>query len=143
MIVFKTIQLCLKIFKTKQQKQINQQTEQEIIQEIHDSFDNAQEDLLNQAMAIINSHDITKSTKAERLQALGFTSSKVVIDNIETQKVLLASKKDAELVNYYKQTYPFLKFLKEDQLDTICEKYGLIYAPVNKYTKDVPEKKRK
>ncbi len=115
-------------------------TEQEIIQEIHDSFDNAQEELLSQAMAIINNHSLSDTSKADRLEALGFTRSKTVVKNIENKKVLVESKKDADLVNYYKQTYPFLKFLKEEQLDTICEKYGLMYAPVDRYTKDVPDK---
>lgn len=114
--------------------------EKVIIQEIHDSFDNAQDELLRQATRIINLHTPKDNNKAERLKKLGFTQSEIVVKRAKNEKLLVESKKDADLVNYYKTNYPFLKFLKEEQLDQICNKYNLIYAPVEKYTKDVPEK---
>lgn len=114
--------------------------EKEIIQEIHDSFDNAQDELLKQATYIIEQHKPKSSDKAERLEKLGFVNSETVIKNLANKEVLISSKKDADLVNYYKTSYPFLKFLKEEQLDAICKKYNLIYAPVGRYKKDVPEK---
>lgn len=109
-----------------------------IIQEIHDSFDKAQDQLLEEAIAIINSH--CPSDKADRLEKLGFVNSKVVKHHQEKQKTFLKSKEDAELVKHYKFNYPFLKFLKEDQLDAICDKYGLVYTTVDRYKEDVPEK---
>lgn len=115
-------------------------SEKQIIQEIHDSFDGAQDELLKQAISIIEQHKPELNDKAERLEKLGFIQSKSVVSNIESRKALISSKKDADLVNYYKTSYPFLKFLKEEQLDTICEKYNLIYAPVDRYKEDVPEK---
>ena len=111
-----------------------------IIQEIHDSFDNAQDELLKQATSIIEQHKPNLSNKAERLEKLGFVNSETVLKNLDRKEVLISSKKDADLVNYYKTSYPFLKFLKEEQLNTICEKYNLIYAPVGRYKEDVPEK---
>ena len=110
------------------------------IQEIHDSFDNAQDELLKQATSIIKQHKPKLSDKAERLEKLGFVNSEPVVRNLTNKEVLISSKKDADLVNYYKTSYPFLKFLKEEQLNTICEKYNLIYAPVSRYKEDVPEK---
>ena len=44
---------------------------------------------------------------------------------------------------YYKEAYPFLKFLTEEKLEEICEKYNLIYAPVQNYIEDVPQKNLK
>lgn len=38
------------------------------------------------------------------------------------------------------KTYPNLKFITEPILDAICEKWGLIYAPVFAYTGDIPQK---
>lgn len=114
--------------------------EKVIIQEIHDSFDNAQEELLKQAHRIIGANKPLVSDKAERLEDLGFVKSKDVVKNIEIKYDLLESEYDAELVNYYKSTYPFLKFLKEEQLESICKKYNLIFAPVDRYKEDVPEK---
>lgn len=114
--------------------------EKVIIQEIHDSFDNAQDELLKQATSIIKQHKPKLSDKAERLEKLGFVNSETVVKNLTNKEVLISSKKDADLVNYYKTSYPFLKFLKEEQLDAICKKYNLIYAPVGRYKEDVPEK---
>ena len=114
--------------------------EKVIIQEIHNSFDNAQDELLKQATSIIEQYKPNLSNKAERLEKLGFVNSETVVKNIDRKKVLISSKKDADLVNYYKTSYPFLKFLKEEQLNAICKKYNLIYAPVGRYKEDVPEK---
>lgn len=114
--------------------------EKEVIQEIHDSFDNAQEELLQEANAIIGQYDTERVTKADRLEKLGFKKSLTVVENLKKKNVLLNSKKDADLVNYYKSTYPFLKFLKEEQMEAICKKYNLVFAPVERYKKDVPEK---
>lgn len=115
--------------------------EKAVIKEIHDSFDNAQEELLKEAESIINStsNDLLID-KAERLKKLGFTSSIVAKKGSEVRDKLIQSKEDAELVAYYKQNYPLMKFLRESQLDEICGKYNLIYAPVKNYIKDVPEK---
>jgi hypothetical protein len=117
-------------------------TEQEIIREIHDSFDRAQDELLAQAKEIIGQIESKDSDieKGERLKALGFISSKTVKEVEVKKSKLLESKKDADLVEYYKRTYPFQKFLKVEQLNAICEKYGLIYAPVERFTEDVPSK---
>ena len=87
--------------------------EKVIIQEIHNSFDNAQDELLKQATSIIEQYKPNLSNKAERLEKLGFVNSETVVKNIDRKKVLISSKKDADLVNYYKTSYPFLKFLKE------------------------------
>lgn len=114
--------------------------EKVLIQEIHDSFDNAQDELLKQAIFIIEQQIDKISDKAERLNKLGFVSSKIVLQNRTEKQILIGSANDADLVNYYKNAYPFLKFLKEYQLDSICKKYNLIYAPVSKYKEDVPEK---
>lgn len=124
---------------------------QTIIKEIHDSFDSAQDRLLKEAISVLSfvkedgSFEI--EDKAERLKKLGFTSSLVVKEfekiSVEREKknhFIVKTKKEAELINYYKYTYPFLKFLTEGELDRICNKYNLIYAPVGNYKEDVPDK---
>lgn len=115
-------------------------SDKEIIEEIHSSFDNAQEELLQQAMKIINDTKSNLSSKAERLEAIGFTASELVKRNKANKGTILESSNDAELVNYYKQNYPFQKFLKVSQLEEICKKYNLIFAPISSYKEDVPDK---
>ena len=114
--------------------------QQKIIKEIHDSFDNAQEHLLAESLSIIGKCENKDFDKAERLQKLGFVNSETVTKTEKERQQILKSREDAELVQYYKQEYPFLKFLKEEQLEAICKKYNLVFAPVEHYLKDVPEK---
>jgi hypothetical protein len=100
--------------------------------------------------------------KATQLRALGFTSmpevAKLAQLEEEAKKKLMniglrirglerkyddALKEDKkvrnELTLYYKEKYPLLKFIREDQLDAVCEKYGLVYAPVSRYIGIVPQ----
>jgi hypothetical protein len=41
---------------------------------------------------------------------------------------------------YYKRKYPFLKFITEEQLDRICKKNNLAYAPAGNYTGSIPDR---
>ena len=130
---------------TKQQKQ------QRIIQNIHNDFDSAQDRLLSQAKTLLESihiSDIGKQEQiADRLSRIGFENVPVVkqVSSLKKEREekgmqLVKTKEDAELIEYYKQNYPFLKFLTEHELDKICKKYNLVYAPVKNYIESVPEK---
>jgi hypothetical protein len=119
---------------------ITRKSQEKLVKQIHDEFDNAQETLLKQALQIINQPTASKTHKAERLKALGFTSTEEVVNYDKTQHVLVKNQEQAELIRYYKHHYPFQKFLTEDELDRICKKYNLIYAPVDRYKKTVPSK---
>ena len=112
------------------------------VEQIHQEVDTAQERLLQEAQAIINSnsHDFSK---AERLEALGFTATQEVVKSKESQTILVTGKAQAKTIQHYTTTYPFLKFLTEAELDRICNKYSLVYAGVGAYTKTVPEKNLK
>lgn len=125
--------------------------EQKIVQAIHDEFDTAQDRLLCQAEKLLADLNIPTETKteetAERLKRIGFVNSDTVkkaelitVKRAQEQKVVVKTREEADTIQYYKNTYPFLKFLTEGELNRICEKYNLIYAPVTNYIKDVPEK---
>jgi hypothetical protein len=128
--------------------------DEKLIAQIHNEFDTAPERILQQAMEIINRESDAKveleskiGDKALRLKALGFEKNGLVHNLNETQititvkeHVINMNSKMAHTVSYYSQTYPFLKFLPETELDRICDKYGLVYAPVKHYKMPVPEK---
>lgn len=125
-----------------------------IVEKIHSEIDTAQERILQEAIKIINETVVEKTSslesKAERLKRLGFESALEVKEAekiIETKKNKLhkieLSRKQAEYIQYYNKEYPFYKFLTEEELDRICNKYNLIYAPVNNYIKNIPEKNLK
>jgi hypothetical protein len=78
---------------------------------------------------------------------LGFEKNALVHNLTHTEREIKKSEglidMNAEMahrVKYYTSTYPFLKFLPESELDRICDKYGLVYAPVKHYKMPVPEK---
>jgi len=127
------------------------QKEQRIIKSIHDDFDTAQERLLAQSKELLESIGSIDATdaeqKADRLARLGFVNTSNVKqaevikkERQEKEAILVKTKEEAQTIEYYKRTYPFLKFLTESELDKICTKYGLVYAPVKNYIEFVPDK---
>lgn len=109
---------------------------------IHNTIDTASENALAEAIKII---ERTRATKhdgdiANRLSNIGFTNSVGVKRAVSKTNVLDMLIKEAEIIQDYQRNYPTLKFLTEDQLNTICKKYKLIYAPVGNYIGEVPEK---
>jgi len=131
-----------------------QKSEKEIIEEIHNEFDTAPDRLLERALEIIQNESNQKvvlesavEDKANRLEKLGFIKNGLVARkkeieqrNNEKDKVVDLTLQQSNLLKYYKDSYPFIKTITIDELDRICGKYGLIYAPVNHYKYPVPEK---
>ncbi len=117
---------------------------QALIQEIHDSFDNAQDELLCNAEKILKELNIETESgilkKAELLKEVGFICNPAVEKAEKIQRKETETQEAAALIRYYKQEYPFQKVLTIEQLNNICKKYNLIYAPVAHYKEEVPEK---
>jgi len=135
-----------------------------LIEKIHSEFDTAPERLIQSARDIVEAAQLLPEVasplpegveeKGARLMKLGFTKAIESISVQKKQAELEEIKKQnqkieqtrkqaiefAELVLYYQRTYPFTKFLSTAELDRICQTYGLIYAPVNRYIKTVPDK---
>lgn len=121
------------------------------VQDIHNEFDSVEDELLRQAESLLKELNIPTETaieqKAKKLIDIGFKKSstvkqaeKLANNRKEIEMVMVKTKHQAELIRYYKQNYPFQKFLTEDELDRICRKYNLIYAPIDNYIEDVPDK---
>lgn len=118
-----------KLFKSKK-------TTEQIITEIHNDFDSASERLLNEAKDIV----VKDSGKGERLSRLGFNNAKPVKESEDIRKAQYESRQLAEKVSYFSQWYPHNKFITEKAVQSICEKYGLVFADAQYYKGDVPEK---
>lgn len=125
-----------------------------VIAEIHNEFDTAEERIAQQANSLLAELKIPTETsieeKAKRLRKLGFVSTKeveeaqILEEKRKKQATLYVNTKEqAKLLMYYKRTYPFQKFLTEQELQRICDKYNLIYAPVHRYKEAVPSKNLK
>jgi len=124
------------------------------VADIHQEIDTAEDRLFEQAEQIISglkpTPEMEAEMKAQRLELQGFVGTplvkklkKVKEERNEINRQIITTKADAELIRYYKFNYPFQKFLTISELDRICKKYNLIYAPVSNYIKDVPEKNLK
>lgn len=121
------------------------------VEQIHTEFDSGEQRILDECDRILAELKIPTESQLERkaklAQELGFHNSQVVseakvfADNRkQIEKTLFVTNEQASLIRYYKEQYPFEKFITIDELKRICEKYGLIHAPVVNYIKDIPEK---
>lgn len=120
---------------------------------IHNAFDSATEKLLSEAKSIIarspeHFHDYDRELlKAENLKKLGFVNAKNVKESkkfcdalAEKVDVKRMAESTANLIMQHQQHFPFYKFLTVDELLYICFKYNLIFAPVEQYIGEIPEK---
>lgn len=111
----------------------------EAIAMVHNEFETAGEKLYQEALGIINSTKLLNEEKVIRLQKLGFTATKEVVDAQKTLNERKLSEEMVETIKYYRDRYPLNKFITEDQIKEICKKYGLIYGKVSSYTGFVPQ----
>lgn len=121
------------------------------VEEIHQEFDTAESRIIEECDKILQSLNIPKESNIERkasmLESLGFVNSETVkeANKIKQRKetinqAIQLTKLQVDTIKELKQKYPFEKFITVDELNRICKKYNLIYAPVTKYIRDVPEK---
>lgn len=117
-------------------------TVQEIIEQIHHEFNIEGELLLGEAKKILSTENLDTS-KAERLSKMGFKATKEVKQAAETIERKAMSEKMAKTIEHYQFHYPQNRFINEDGVKRICEKYGLVCAPVGRYIGGVPLKNLK
>lgn len=114
--------------------------QEKLIAEIHAEFDTAQDRLLKEAHEVLTSANLNVVSISDRLKQIGFKNTPTAKRGSVIKSDLVKSNDEAKVIEYFSATYPFLKFLTESELERICKKYNLIFAPVERYTQDVPEK---
>jgi hypothetical protein len=107
--------------------------------EIHYEFETASDKLLESAYEIINSQPMVNISKIEKLKSFGFNQVKEVEESSKVIETTKLSKEQIELVQYFKQNYPFNKFITEEQVQQICHKYNLVCGDVGRFKGFVPE----
>lgn len=113
----------------------------EIVHTIHREFNTAGEKLLYEAEAILADCKLKDKEKGKLLNALGFKNTPQAKEAIEIERKEKEAENNAKLVNYYSQKYPLNKFITEDIVKQICEKYGLVCGDVSLYKGFVPQSK--
>ena len=108
------------------------------VQEIHDAFDSASEKLLKEAEEILAK--LPDTSKGERMAKLGFhnTPDATKHSNINLEKN--RADKLATQIRYFQTFYPNNKFITEQVVQQICNKYGLLFGDSARYIGDIPEK---
>lgn len=129
--------------------------EEKIIVEIHNTIDQAQYNILAEAKAILRDCEkkdtIEGDNKLKLMEELGFVNAnglrqlreknqKIIEQNHNIEKALNTAKSNAELVMYYMQTYPTMKFINHDVIRMLMNKYDLTLGPVSAYIGDIPIK---
>lgn len=112
-----------------------------IVDEIHNEFFTAGDKILEEANGILAECKAKDVQKGKRLASLGFTKAPQAVQALETESLLISTKEVAELVSYYSIHYPNNKFITEQQVKQICEKYSLVCGNVSMYKGFVPENK--
>lgn len=118
--------------------EVQGQSTNELVAEIHDSFNTASDKALEEAKCILA--DIQISKKGELLSELGFTSTKESVKNTEQIKEKQQKENLSKIIQEYSQAYPLYKFITESQVQEICKKYGLVMGDIGRYKGDVPDK---
>jgi len=125
----------------KTETQVSTSNYPAIVDEIHNEFFTAGDNILDEAKSLLTQLETHDIAKGKRLAALGFGKTREAVAAIETENKLATTKEIAELVVYYKVNYPNNKFITEEQVKAICEKYGLVCGETSAYKGFVPESK--
>lgn len=130
-------------------------------QEIHKAVFSAEEELLKEAQTILDSvksdselgkpkYPKEEEDLLNKLLELGFTKQPQAvelqkkIDQYKEKKALYdqereAAKQVSKLVQYYQSKYKN-KFITIDSIKSICNRFGLLFAPIQMYSAEIPLK---
>lgn len=117
-------------------------TTNSIIEKIHHEASTAEQKLLIEADRILkkasNKEDVERINK---LQTLGFYQFKDAVEMSPEQVRKIEYLK--KLIQTYQIKAPTAKFMTDEAVHELCEKYGLIQAPVSCYIDRIPERNQK
>lgn len=128
----------MNLFKMIKREVISRSSEHYTVDQIHNEFDSASERLLNEAKEIVSKE--INTSNGERLKKLGFNVAKQTVESENTIEIKKENERLRDDIEYFKQWYPFNKFITEKEIKRLCEKYKLVFGEVSDYKGEVPEK---
>lgn len=117
----------------------NSQSVLEVVEEIHNKFNNAADEALAEANEILGNHKPVEDHVA-KLAQLGFTNMPSVRKAADQKRKIQLVSSQAAIIAKYQQKYSRYKYILEHQVDEICKKYNLIMGGVDRYKGEVPKK---
>ena len=112
----------------------------EIVQEIHDTFNSEGERLLLQAKEILKANVDDKINVAKRMSALGFGNTKEAIEGLKASEQKEEALQLQNAILEYSAYYPLYRFIDQKGVDKICEKYNLVCGASGRYIGNMPTK---
>jgi len=110
------------------------------VQKIHNRFYKAEEKILAQAKAIIENPVDHAQKVYDRFAALGFAMSAKAAEAKAVIDIHKKAEETVRLIDLYRVKYPNHKFINEEMVKKICDKYGLYVGDTTSYIGGVPEK---
>jgi len=111
-----------------------------IIEQIHQEFFTASDQIVKEANRIINNLPVTNADKASRLRSIGFGNTSEAVVDLQRRQMEGSAQRKLENVMYFSNTYPQYRYIDNDAIDRICTKYNLVFGKSNRYKGFVPEK---
>lgn len=115
-------------------------TDEAVIEKIHNEFETASDKALSEANAILSGIKNIPREKAELMRKLGFFNANEVHKADQQDAIIDRSRNRAEIINEYSEKYPQYKFIFWDQVEAICVKYNLLCGTSGLYKGDIPYK---
>lgn len=113
---------------------------------LHEDVYSAQDLLLNEANKILNEparYDKERLEILEKLSSLGFSNAEQVKEFRDIQRERKKCEYLKGVIERYQQKYPNNKFINEDAVTIICEKYNLYLCMAKDYIGEIPENNQK
>lgn len=129
----------MNIFKTNKEVLVKEYPE--IVTQIHNEFNTAGEKLLESANAVLADCQTADKEKGKLLAKLGFTATPQAVEIKGIEATETSAKATSKTVKYFAEKYPLSKFIDEEGVKTICEKYGLVCGGLELFTGFVPKDK--
>jgi hypothetical protein len=131
-----------KLFNNKVSKFVSSviETDETIVEKIHNEFDTASDRALAEATAILNGIKNIPKEKAELMKKLGFINTNEVLKVSKEDEIIHRNRNRAEVIEKYSNKYPQYKFIFWDQVEAICNKYNLVCGQSHLYNGDIPYK---
>lgn len=120
----------------------------EIVQQIHNEFRAAQKIYVTSLEEELSNLSKTEELemrirKAEKMRSLGFIQAigsdikRSELDKIK--KTIEEKQKLLDIVMSYNVKYPIYKFISEEEVERLCNKYNLLLGSVFRFTGEIPD----
>jgi len=132
-----------KLFKSKSQPSV---TTESVDQQIYKDVYSAQELLLAEANRVLSKpieYDSERHERLKQMYELGFSSASEVKEFNELCDKIYEHQITKRFIEYYQQNYPLHKYINNESVKAICEKYNLLLTRVSDYIAEIPEKNQK